>query len=280
MKVMIIDTHAHLNHPLFDKDRENVIKRCSTNDVWTINVGTNLKSSREVVSLAEENRNLFAVIGLHPMNLETGVLSKKYKEANEEKMESVFNYDKYKKIARSKSVVAIGEIGLDYYWKPKTTKRKQIFKDKQKELLLQQLRLAKELKLPVVFHCRMANGDLIELLKNNPLLSPKNAVMHSFVGSLEDLNNFLSFGFHIGFNGIIFKNLEGVNFNEIIKNTPLDRILLETDCPYLTPPETGMKRNEPVFIKHVLKKIAEVKEVDIHELSKLITKNAKQLFKI
>ena len=277
---MIIDTHAHINHPLFDSDRENVIKRCATNDVWIINVGTNLKTSKEVVSLAEENRNLFAVIGLHPMNLETGVLSKKYKESNEEKMESVFSYKKYKALARSKKVVAIGEIGLDYYWKPKTTKRKQIFKEKQKKLLLQQLKLAKELKLPVVFHCRMANKDLIELLKENPLLSPKNAVMHSFVGSLEDLKQFLSFGFHIGFSGIIFKNLEGINFNEIITNTPLDKILLETDCPYLCPPETGMKRNEPVFVKHVLKKIAEVKKVDIHELSKLITNNVKQLFKI
>ena len=277
---MIIDTHAHLNHPLFNKDRENVIKRCLINDVWVINVGTNIKTSKEVVVLAEENRNFFAVIGLHPMNLETGVLREKYKEANEEKMESVFNYEEYKKIASSEKVVAIGEIGLDYYWKPKTAKRKQVFKEKQKELLLQQLKLAKELNLPVVFHCRMASHDLIELLKNNSLLRPNNAVMHSFVGNLEELKQYLDFGFHIGFNGIIFKSLEGINFDEIIKNTPLDRILLETDCPYLSPPESGMKRNEPILVKHVLKKISEIKKIDMHELSQIIAENSKKLFKI
>ena len=277
---MIIDTHAHLNHPVFDKDRENVIKRCLTNDVWVINVGTNIKTSEEVVILAEENRNIFAVIGLHPINLETGVLREKYKELNEEKTESIFNYEGYKKIAGSEKVVAIGEIGLDYYWKPKTIKRKQVFKEKQKELLLQQLKLAKELELPVVFHCRMASHDLIELLKNNSSLRPKNAVMHSFVGNLEELKQYLDFGFHIGFNGIIFKSLEGINFNEIIKNIPLDKILLETDCPYLSPPESGMKRNEPIFVKHTLKKIAKVKKIDVHKLSKIIVENTKKLFKI
>ena len=277
---MIIDTHAHLNHPLFNKDRENVIKRCLINDVWVINVGTNIKTSKEVIVLAEENRNFFAVVGLHPMNLETGVLREKYKETNKEKMESVFNYEEYKKIASSEEVVAIGEIGLDYYWKPKTTKRKQVFKEKQKELLLQQLKLAKELSLPVVFHCRMASHDLIELLKNNSSLRPKNAVMHSFVGGLKELKQYLDFGFHIGFNGIIFKRLEGINFDEIIKNTPLDRILLETDCPYLVPPESGMKRNEPILVKHVLKKVSEIKKIDMHELSQIIAENSKKLFKI
>jgi len=277
---MIIDTHAHLNHPLFNEDREGVIKRCSINDVWVVNVGTNIKTSKEVVALAEENRNFFAVVGLHPMNFETGVLREKYKEANEEKIEKFFDYEEYKKIAVSEKVVAIGEIGLDYYWKPKTTQRKQIFKEKQKELLLEQLKLAKELSLPVVFHCRMANHDLIELLKNNSLLRPKNAVIHSFIGSLEELKQYLDFGFHIGFNGIIFKSLEGIDFNEIIKNTPLNRILLETDCPYLSPPESGMKRNEPIFIKHVLNKISEIKEIGMHELSQDMVENTKKLFKI
>ena len=277
---MIIDTHAHLNHPLFDEDRESVIKRSLINDVWVINIGTNIKTSKKVVSLAEENRNLFAVVGLHPMNLETGVLREKYKKSNEDEMEDMFDYEEYKKIASSEKVVAIGEIGLDYYWKPKTTERKKIFKEKQKELLLQQLKLAKELDLPVVFHCRMANEDLIELLKSNPLLKPNNAVMHSFVGNLKELKQYLDFGFYIGFNGIIFKKLEGINFNEIVENTPLDRILLETDCPYLSPPESGIGRNEPIFVKHILKKIVDIKKSNIAELSKITTENAKKLFKI
>lgn len=276
---MIIDSHAHLNHPLFDKDRENVIKRCLTNDVWVVNIGTNIETSKEVVVLAEENRNIFAVVGLHPMNLKTGVLRKKYEEANEDKMEDGFDYDSYKKIANSDKVIAIGEIGLDYYWKPKTAERKRIFKEKQKNLLLEQLKLAKELDLAVVFHCRMANADLIELLKDNQL-KPERAVIHSFVGTLSDLKEYLKLGFHIGFNGIIFKTIEGINFDKIIQETPLDRILIETDSPYLSPPETGIERNEPIFVKQILKKIAETRKADISELSKIITENTRKFFKI
>ena len=276
---MIIDSHAHLNHPLFDKDRDNIIKRCLTNDVWVINIGTNIETSKEVVAIAEENRNIFAAVGLHPMNLKTGVLRKKYEEENEDKMEDGFDYDSYKKIANSDKVVAIGEIGLDYYWKPKTTERKRIFKEKQKNLLLKQLKLAKELDLAVVFHCRMANGDLIELFKDSDL-KPKRAVIHSFVGTSSDLKEYLKLGFYIGFNGIIFKTLEGINFNKIIQETPLDRILIETDSPYLTPPGLGISRNEPVFVKSVLKKISEIKNIDLHELSQITSKNTKKLFKI
>jgi len=112
------------------------------------------------------------------------------------------------------------------------------------------------------------------------LLRPEKAVVHSFVGNLEELKQYLSFGFHIGFNGIIFKSLEGINFNEIIENIPLDRILVETDCPYLSPPNTGMERNEPIFVKHVIKKISEIKKIDNYKLSEFVTENAKKFFKI
>ena len=275
---MIIDTHAHLNHLLFNDDRESVIKRCLMNNISVINVGTNFQTSKEVISLAQENRDLYATIGLHPMNLKMDILSKKYIDSNEDKMED-FDYEAYKEIANAKEVVAIGEIGLDYYWKPKTTYKKQIFKEKQKELLLKQLKLAQELDLPVIFHCRMANQDLIQILKNSQF-TPKKAVIHSFVGTLDELKEYLNLGFYIGFNAIIFKELEGINFNQIIRNTSLNRILVETDSPYLSPPDTGIKRNEPIFIKHTLKKITEIKNLDLHELSEQTTQNAKQLFNI
>lgn len=276
---MIIDTHAHLNHPLFKKDRKKVIERCLDNDLRVINVGTNLESSQEVINLSKKE-GLFAAVGLHPMNLKTGVLRKKYLERNKEKMEEDFNYNKYKKLAKYEGVVAIGEIGLDYYWKPKTTRKKKIYKDGQKELLLKQLKLAKKLDLPVIFHCRMANNDLIKLLKENPDLRPDKAVMHCFVGNLEELKEYLNFGFHIGFNGIIFKTLEGIDFKEIIKNTPLSRMLIETDCPFLSPPESEEKRNEPIFVKYVLKELSKVKEVDLDKLTTQTTQNAKKLFNI
>ncbi len=274
---MNIDTHAHLNHPLFDGDREKIIKKCIDDNFYIINVGTNLKTSKEIISLSQ-NKNFYATIGLHPMNLKTGVLSKRKREKNEEKMEDRFDYKKYKDLAKNDKVVAIGEIGLDYYWKPKTTKRKKIFKKKQKDLLLQQLRLAKELDLPVVFHCRMANQDLIKILKENPEVRPEKAVMHCFVGTKKELNSYLKFGFFIGLNGIIFKTLKNINFNELIKTVPLNKILIETDCPFLVPPQVDQKRNKPFNIKYVIKKISKIKNIDFDKLSKIAFENAKILF--
>ncbi len=278
---MLIDTHAHLNFTSFDKDRKSVIDNCFRNNIWVINVGTNLKTSKEVLVLAEKfNKNMFSAVGLHPMNLDTGLIKLRPDKLESESYEKNFDYEGYKKLAKSKSVVAIGEIGLDYYWKPKTVKRKEVFKLKQKELLLKQLKLAKELMLPVIFHCRMAHQDLMEILTKNQDLRPKKAVAHSFVGGLKELKDFLNFGYYIGFNGIIFKEIEGINFEEVIKNTPIDRMLIETDCPYLSPPQAKSKRNEPIFVKYTAEHIAKIKKVSFEEVSKITTENAKRLFNI
>lgn len=216
--------------------------------------------------------------------------------------EKKFDYEKYKDLASFKKsrliggftsstncqedrrlrrqVVAIGEIGLDYYWRPKTTRKKELFKQKQRELLLEQLSLAKELNLPVIFHCRMAHQDLIKLLSENPGLRPKRAVAHGFVGSLEELKKYLDFGFYIGFNGIIFKSIKGIDFERNIKNTPLKQILLETDCPYLTPPSKEGQRNEPIYLEYIAEKIAQIKSSSYAEITKQATLNARALFKI
>ncbi len=278
---MLIDTHAHLNFNSFDKDRKSVIDKCAKNNVWVINVGTNLKTSQGALDLVEKfNKNMFSAIGLHPMNLDTELIKLRPDKLEGGSYEKEFNYEKYKKLASSKSVVAIGEIGLDYYWKPKTVKRKKLFKLKQKELLLKQLELARELTLPVIFHCRMAHQDLMEVLTENKDLRPQKAVAHSFVGDLKELKDFLNIGYYIGFNGIIFKKIEGINFDEIIKNTPIDRILIETDCPYLSPPQAESKRNEPIFVKYTAEYIAEIKKISFEEISKITTENAKKLFNI
>ena len=149
----------------------------------------------------------------------------------------------------------------------------------RKEALSQQLKLAKELDLAVILHCRMGHKDLIDFLKENLEIKPERAVAHAFVGSLEELQGYLDFGFSIGFNGIIFKTIEGINFEESIRETPLDRILVETDCPYLTPPPIE-GRNEPLYIKHVVGKIAQIKNISYEEVAKITTENAKKLFKI
>ncbi|MCP6719264.1 MAG: TatD family hydrolase [Patescibacteria group bacterium] len=278
---MLIDTHAHLNFVAFDKDREKVIKKCLDNDIWVINVGTNFQTSKKATEVAKSYpEGMFASIGLHPINLDTGLVKRKIDELEGKSFENEFDYDRYKDLAESKKVLAIGEIGLDYYWKPKTAKKKELFKQKQKELLFKQLTLAKELGLPVIFHCRVAHQDLTTFLLENLDIKPEKAVIHSFVGNVDELQKYLDFGFYIGFNGIIFKNIEGINFKENIKKTPLNRILTETDSPYLIPPGVESERNEPLFIEYIAKEIAETKNIDYDKMAEITTENAQKLFSL
>jgi TatD DNase family protein len=279
---MLIDTHAHLNFHAYKNDADKVIRRSLDNDIWMINVGTQYDTSKKAIELAQNYREgVYAAVGLHPIHLETGLV--KIKNDTEEielkTKEEDFDYEKYKELAQNPKVVAIGEIGLDCYWRPKTTEKKELFKQKQKDLLVRELELAKELNLPVIFHCRMAHRDLIEILSENPEINPQKAVAHGFVGNSEELQRYLNFGFYIGFNGIIFKSIEGINFEENIGKTPLDKILIETDCPYLTPPQES-SRNEPLYIKHMAEKITQIKNISYEEVAGVTTENARKLFKI
>jgi len=285
---MLIDTHAHLNFLAFDNDRDEVIKKCLEKNVWMINVGTNFEMSKKAIEIAEKyQQDVYATIGLHPINLDTGLLKIKNEELEGGYLEKEFDFEKYKNLAlrslgEGGKVVAIGEIGLDYYWKPKTTKKKELFKEKQNELFLKELELAKELNFPVIFHCRMAHDDLMKILHStfNILNSKIKGVMHGFVGTTEQLKEYLKMGFYIGFNGIIFKKIEGINFEENIKNTPLDKILIETDCPYLTPPNFSEERNNPLAVKYIVEKIAKIKNESFEKIIEVTTENAKKLFKL
>jgi len=288
---MLVDTHAHLNFNAYRDDADEVIRRSLANDVWMINVGSQYETSKRAVEIAEKyEKGVLAAVGLHPMHLETGLV--KIKNDSEEiqikTKEEEFNYEKYKELARSPKVVAIGETGLDYYYRPKTKVKIQEFKEKQKKAFLKQLDLAKELNLAVIFHCRVAHQDLIQTIQqsNNPTI---RGVIHSFVGTKEQLQEYLKMGFYIGFNGIIFKKIEGIDFEENIKIAPLEKILLETDCPYLTPlpavasAEASAKpltRNEPLYVKYIAEKVAEIKKIDYQKLSEITTENARNLFKI
>jgi len=280
---MLIDTHAHLNFVAFDKDRNEVIQKCLKSEILMINIGTNYETSRKAIEIAQKyEKGVYTSVGLHPIDLDTGLVKVKLDkyEAENAVFEKEFDYEKYKNLAQSKKVIAIGEIGLDYYWRPKTTKKKELFKQKQKDLLFQQLNLAKELNLPVIFHCRMAHDDLIKILLDHSEIRPQMAVAHGFVGNLNQLEKYLEFRYFIGFNGIIFKKIEGINFEENIKNTPLERILIETDCPYLTPPNFGEERNNPLGVKFVAEEIAKIKNKSFNEIAEMTTKNAKDLFKL
>jgi len=299
---MLIDTHAHLNFNAYRNDADEVIRRSLDNNVWMINVGSKYETSKRAAEMVQKYPDgVFATVGLHPLHLETKLVKIKIDleevafNAKEEESKSVhsfpsslsqsesslFDYDKYKELAQSSKVIAIGEVGLDYYYKPKTKKKLAEFKEKQRTVLCQQLKLAEELNLPVIFHCRMAHNDLIEILNTKYKIQDTNlrGVMHGFVGTTEQLKKYLDMGFYIGFNGIIFKKIEGINFEENIKNTSLERILFETDCPYLTPPPKE-GRNEPLYIEYVARKIAEIKNIDFEKVAGITTQNAKNLFNI
>ena len=306
-EVELVDTHAHLNFDAFKKDADEVIRRCLDEGVWMINVGSHYKASKRAVEIAEKYREgIYAAIGLHPINLDTGLLRTKADNIEGSHFEKEFDYEKYKELAKSQKVIAIGEIGLDYYWRPKTTAKKELFKQKQKNLFLEELKLAEELNLPVIFHCRMAHDDLIniisEQLKNNN--KQIRGVIHCFTGTWEQAQKYMEMGLALGFNGLIFK----LDFKDIIQKTPLERILIETDCPYLSPPASLREqalpemlslqagrlrsvaggtspenntnyRNEPIYVKYIAKEIAKIKNIKFEEVSKITNQNAKELFK-
>lgn len=285
---MLIDTHAHLNFNAYKEDWEEVIKRTLESNIWIINIGTQLDTSKKAVKIAQKySKGVYAAVGLHPIHLKTGLVKIKIDPEETEINSEGEDFDicKYRLLVKSsKKVVAIGEIGLDYYWKPKTKRKLELFKEKQKNLLLKQLELAKELNLPVIFHCRMAHDDLINSVINNSSGADLliRGVVHCFTGDWEQAKKYLEMGFYLGFNGLIFK----MNFDEIIRKTPLEKILIETDCPYLLPSEAltkegeRMSRNEPLYVKYVAEKIAKIKNMSFKEIAEITTKNAKRLFNL
>jgi len=269
---MITDTHSHLNFKAYDADREEVLKRIREAEMVCIDVGTKFETSKKAVELARANENIFAAIGLHPIHIKTDLMKLRMDEdeGGFAPLGEEYDKEKYRELAKNKRVVAIGEIGLDYYYKPKTKSRLQEFKDLQKKVFTQQLDLAQELNLPVIIHCRMAFSDLFEILKNYNL----QGTIHCFTGDLEEAQKFIDLGFYLGINGIIDK----LDLTEVIKNIPLEKLLVETDCPYLTPRAEGDKRNEPIFVKHVIQKIADLRGISFDKVASLTAQNAKKLF--
>lgn len=274
---MLIDSHSHINFKAYDSDRAQVIKRTQEAGMVCVDVGTKYETSEKAVELAKNNENIYAAVGMHPIHIKTDLLKLKTDEDEGAFMPLGEEYDKerYKKLAQNKKVVAIGEVGLDYYYRPKGTEKKEKFKQKQREVFIEQLNLAKELDLPLIIHCRMAHEDMIKILEEK---SGVRGVIHSFTGTIEEANKYIELGFYIGINGIIFK----LPLDEVVKEIPLDKILIETDGPYLITPKAGERgaRNEPVFVKYTAERIAELKGISFDEVAEKTTTNAKKLFKI
>jgi TatD family hydrolase len=235
----------------FDHDFDQVIKRSLSEKVWMINVGSKYETSKKALEIAKQYDNgIFAAVGLHPIHAQ----------------DEEFDKEKYKELAKSDKVLAIGEIGLDYF------KDYGKFKDKQKQVFLQQLDLAKELDLPIILHCRMAHNNLLEIIKGYQV----PGLVHCFSGDWEQAKKYLDLGFYIGINGIIYKR----DLKEVIEKTPLEKILIETDCPYLTPPQLENKRNEPINVRYIAKEIAKIKAIDLETVIQTTFRNAADLFNI
>ncbi len=255
---MLIDTHAHLNFRDYKNDVDEVIKRALGNGVWMINVGVDFETSKKAVELAEKFPGVYAAVGFHP------------NDSREE-----FNILALKELAASSKVVAIGETGLDYY---RIKKGDLSIKEKQKNIFESQIKLSLELKKPLIIHCREAHNDLFEIISKSQITNHKMVgVLHSFSGNLEQAEKYREMGFKIAFNGIITFSRD---YDEVVLKTPLEDILIETDCPFLTPIPYRGKRNEPLYVVEVAKKIAEIKKLSLEKIAEQTTKNAKELFGI
>ncbi len=286
-----IDIHSHVNFKAFDEDRDEVIQRALDNDTWVINVGTQIDTSRKAVEMANQYKEgVYAIIGLHPIH--TGASYHDTKELGEEGKEFIsrgeaFDKEAYRELLKDSKVVGIGECGLDYYH----LEAESI--EKQKENFIAQIELANEFNKPLMLHIR--NNEKIELItgkEGNPnaymdaleILKKYSKVkrdikgdVHFFAGTWEEAKAFIDFGFTLSFTGVITFTRD---YDEVIKNTPLDMIMSETDAPYVTPVPYRGKRNEPSYVSEVVKKIAEIKNLSEAEVAEAITTNAKRVFGI
>jgi TatD DNase family protein len=256
-----------------------VIARSLESGVSMINIGVNYESSlRAVVIAGEYNSGVWAAIGLHPENIGGNQrLDGNNPQKPENIKESEFDAKKYRALAQSsKKIVAIGETGLDYLRLPKDEARATAIREKQTDVFKQHLALAFDLNLPVIIHTRMAHKETIEILREFAGFSGSvNGVIHCFTGNAEEMRQYRGLGLYFGINGIIFK----LDLNEAIAQMPPDRILLETDCPFLSPlPE--VKRNEPQFVLNVAERVAQIRNDSVETIIEVSAKNAKRLFGI
>jgi len=287
--IRYIDTHAHLNISAFADDVDVVAQKCMDEGVSVINVGTKESTSKRAVELAEQYEHMYAIVGLHPIQTtpeehtedELGTGGAPFVSQGE-----VFNKDFYRELCRSKKVVAIGECGLDYFRNDPSTKDVQIAQ------FIAQIELANELELPLMIHTRDAKGnqassrqglelgvenvydDVYDILKEYAKV-PGN--IHFYAGNYAQAKKFFDLGFTISFTGVI---TFAKDYEEVVRNSPLDLIHAETDCPYVAPKPHRGKRSEPWMVKEVYKKIAEIKGLDEEVVREQLIENAQKLYKL
>ncbi len=257
MKFKLIDTHCHLDWDDYDKDRKEVVGRALEAGIGMISIGASLKESQDAVKIAEKYDNIFATVGMHP------------DEIGED-----FNMDKFVELAKHPKVVGIGECGLDYY---RIKNNELRIMNKQKELFKTQIEVAIKVNKPLIIHCRDAHEDVLKILNSYFMIhnSKLRGVLHFFTGNFEQAKEYMELGFIFSYTGVI--TFTG-DYDETIKKIPLEKIMVETDSPFVAPVPHRGKRNEPHYVKYVAQRIAEIKGVSFEEVAKTTTQTAIDFF--
>jgi TatD DNase family protein len=259
MQFKLIDTHCHLDFRDFDKDRDKVIKRAYEGGVKKmINIGCDLEQAKKSIEIAKKHDFIFAACGLHPQEADKG--NEKF-------------FEELRKLLKEPKVVAIGECGLEYFGEHNNPESRE----KQKEVFLKHLVLAKEFKKPAIIHCRNAYSEILEILKKEKEKNSElSGVVHCFVGRLAQAEEFLKLDFSISFTGII---TYARDYDKVIKNIPIEKIMVETDAPFVSPLPYRGKRCEPLYVKYVAEKIAELKGLSFEKVAQTTTENAETFLK-
>ncbi len=295
MTPKLIDAHTHVQFAAFQNDWEEVIQRALEAGVWLVNVGTQKDTSARAVEVANKYaEGVYATVGLHPIHTHQARIdadelgapqinpSTSLGASADQNQEALnpqgfmsraeeFDYEYYKKLAQDSKVVAIGECGLDYY----RIKNDELgIRNKQEKAFIQQIELAHEIKKPLMIHCRDAYDDLIFLLTTHYQLLTIPGIIHFFSGTKNQAQKLLDMGFYFTFGGVITFAKE---YEELVRYIPLDRILLETDAPYVAPAPYRGKRNEPLYVVEVAKKVGEIKNEDLDKVLTTTTENVRNV---
>ena len=254
---MIFDTHAHYDDEDFDLDREDLLAKMKESGVsHVVNIGASLESTKRSVELAKQYDFIYAAVGVHPSDT---------RELNEE------TFQWLKKQCKEPKVVAVGEIGLDYYWDEPE-------RDIQKEWFARQIALGREEKLPLVIHSRDAAQDTIDIMKSEKA-AEAGGILHCFSYTKETAKIFLDMDFSFGIGGVItFKNAK--KLKEAVEYIPIDKIVIETDCPYLAPTPFRGKRNDSSKLRYVAEELASIKQVSVEEVIRITNENGRKLYHI
>lgn len=279
---MLIDTHSHINFKSFEQDGDQVVQRALEENVWMVAVGTEYKTSKRALYYANRyERGVYAAVGLHPMHLRSREV--KTDEYDFITRSEDYNREIYEKLAQFEKVVAIGETGLDYKYLEGLPDM-QNAKDEQKRVFIEQLKLSRQLGLPVIIHCRQAHDDMVAILRDFrqeyresiPNDTPWG-VMHCFSGSEDLAWEYFKLGMMVSFTGLITFSRQ---WDDLIRRLPGDKYMIETDCPFMTPEPYRGQRNEPAMVGYIAKRIAEIKNIEKKKVVEATTRNARRFFGI